>query len=203
MADSGMPWFKLYRDVGSSPKLFELEDRVGPAALAHLVKWWCGVAAHRPDGVLTGIADTVLERWADWRGARGELASALRETGWIEGDQVHGWGERQGGVLAKVERDREHAAARRAESRDGRTTVARRSRERGEERRGEKIQKERECNSARRRHPSPRPSPHTHPGLKEFHLPIRHGSIGQTRRPGPRSRSRGAPGASWGSPRPR
>lgn len=113
---TAMPWFKLYRDIASSPKLFELEARVGEAALAHLVKFWCNVAAHRSSGEIDGLSDHALERWADWRGDRGAFIAALRETGFLEGTTVRGWAERQDSLVSKFEADaaRPNAEARAA-----------------------------------------------------------------------------------------
>lgn len=111
---TGMPWFRLDRDVATNPKLFELEGLVGDAALAYLIRFWCAVAAHRSDGDVSGVSDAVLERWAGWLGARGELVAALRTCGFLEGSTVKGWAERQGAIAAKFARDnaRPNAAAR-------------------------------------------------------------------------------------------
>lgn len=103
---TAMLWFRIDRAIVDSHKLVELEERIGPAALAHVVKLLCGVAAHRASGDLTGLSDAVLERWAHWTGERGALVQALRETRWLDAEGVHGWRERQAAIAAKFERDR-------------------------------------------------------------------------------------------------
>jgi hypothetical protein len=135
VASTGLPWFKLFRDLPNSAKLLELEATLGPAALAYLVKLWCHVAAHRPDGDLRGVSPAVLARWADWRGVPAEFVDALRGTGWLtEDNQVHAWADRQAGVVAKVARDRRLAAESRVkvagETGDDIATVATKSRDR-------------------------------------------------------------------------
>lgn len=108
-----LPWFKFFRIDTTSPMLFALEERVGDAALAHLVKLFAALPDEVIDGDLTGIADRAIESWAQWKGAAGDFARALRSTGWITADgHLWAWNERQAAVVAKAFRDAKRPAGR-------------------------------------------------------------------------------------------
>ena len=91
--------FRIHVGLVNHPKLARLERRIGKdAALGHLVRFWTGVAVHRPGGNLDGWD---FEDWADvarWSGDPLEFARALIDCGFVDvmtdgSHKVHGWKE--------------------------------------------------------------------------------------------------------------
>lgn len=118
-----LPWFKFFRIDTTSPMLFALEEKVGEAALAHLAKLCAALPDECLDGDLSGVTDHAIERWAQWRGAAGELVRALRATGWITPDgQLWKWQERQASTVAKFVRDAARPSGRSRPARDNART---------------------------------------------------------------------------------
>jgi hypothetical protein len=60
----------------------------------------------RPDGSLTGLHPVVIARRAGWGGDPITFVDAMRQAGFIDGDQIHAWVEYQGAHAKKLEKDR-------------------------------------------------------------------------------------------------
>lgn len=103
-----MTWIRLDTDFPSHEMIGALAealrcdlDRAGMS----LIRVWCRVADHRPDGQLETVTDTALEDWAGWRGRRGAFARAFRVHCLDPDGTVKGWW-RQERLLAHQEAKR-------------------------------------------------------------------------------------------------
>jgi hypothetical protein len=64
---------------------------------------------HAPDGNLTHLRDSLIERWAGWEGERGKFAQALRDTFLTDGVWVS-WEKHNGAALREAGASRQRAA---------------------------------------------------------------------------------------------
>lgn len=86
-------------DVGlaTHPKTKKLVRRLGGDGAWRLVCLFLWCAANRPNGNLTGLSDEDIELAVDWPGAEGEFVAALRDVGFLDGDElnseIHDWAE--------------------------------------------------------------------------------------------------------------
>ena len=86
MAATGTPWFKLFSQLRSHPKLEDLAEELHipkAHAIGHLVTLWCWVTDYRPDGKLDGCVATRIEGVAEWTGEPGAFVAALARCRWI------------------------------------------------------------------------------------------------------------------------
>jgi hypothetical protein len=90
--------FLVEASMVSNPKVLRLERRMGDAAIAWLIKFWCFVRHHRSDGNLTGLSDEDIESSVGW-GGPGSLLAILREFHFVDGPEgsswAHDWFDRQ------------------------------------------------------------------------------------------------------------
>ena len=90
--------------ISDSPKLWHMEQRVGPGALAYLVKLWAWGRVSSLEGVLGKLHPPMVERKLGWDGEPGALWDALTTpaegfAAWIElkggSWSIHDWAEHQ------------------------------------------------------------------------------------------------------------
>jgi len=116
-----LPWIRVYNDLPDHPKSDHLAAILQePRAWTHVIELWLWVSRVRPDGSLTGLHPVVIARRAGWGGDPITFVDAMRQAGFIDGDQLHGWLEYQGAHAKKLEKDR----ARIRQLRDGSKNVA-------------------------------------------------------------------------------
>jgi hypothetical protein len=103
----GLPWIRIYNDLPDHPKSDQLSAMTGePRAWTHVVELWLWASRVRADGDLSGLHEAVIAKRAGWSGDAAAFVDALRQSGFIDGDQLHGWGEYQGAHAKKLEKDR-------------------------------------------------------------------------------------------------
>lgn len=102
-----LPWIRIYNDLPDHPKSDHLAAILEePRAWTHVVELWLWVSRVRPDGSLTGLHPVVIARRAGWGGDPITFVDAMRQAGFIDGDQIHAWVEYQGAHAKKLEKDR-------------------------------------------------------------------------------------------------
>lgn len=72
-----------------------LRKKLGADGPLSLLALWCYAAENRKDGNLADLPDGVIEDVSGWDGERGVFVQALREIGWLDGNQIHDWLEEQ------------------------------------------------------------------------------------------------------------
>jgi len=79
------------------PKTKKLIRRHGHAAGWGLICLFLWTAANRPDGDLEGMSSEDIELAVDWTGEEGALVKALKDVGFLDGDEgaysIHDWAE--------------------------------------------------------------------------------------------------------------
>lgn len=116
-----LPWIRVYNDLPDHPKSDQLATSLGEArAWTHVLELWLWVSRVRPDGDLSGLSSAVIARRAGWHGDADAFTDALRQCGFLDGDQVHDWDEYQGAHSRKLQSDR----TRIRQARDKRKNVA-------------------------------------------------------------------------------
>lgn len=166
------PWLRVYASMLTDRRVLAVASDLGRTeaeVLGYLVALMLWAGEHAQDGVIRptmpGGEAVIIERAVHWRGRAGRLSTALLAHGLLvdhaEGLVLADWQEQQGAHIAKLERDRATADAKRAakksanaratpagpsqdgramvarESRDGRAGVVRQEGERREERKKE------------------------------------------------------------------
>lgn len=102
-----LPWIRVYNDLPDHPKSDHLAAILQePRAWTHVLELWLWVSRVRPDGSLAGLHPVVIARRAGWHGDPITFVDAMRQAGFLDGDQVHGWFEYQGAHARKLEKDR-------------------------------------------------------------------------------------------------
>jgi hypothetical protein len=78
-------------------KTRRLIREAGHEAVIGFMRLWeyCASAAGPKDGDLSGLDDLDIEAIADWSGDRGKFVAALRSCHYLDGHQIHEWGEHQ------------------------------------------------------------------------------------------------------------
>lgn len=113
-----LPWLKIYPAIEDHPKSGRLAKALGDyeMAWAHVVKLWFWASRNQPDGDLSTRTDTAIGIAAGWYDKPAKFAAALRMVGFLDADgQLHDWKDEQGAHAEKFRKDRERAAAVRAE----------------------------------------------------------------------------------------
>lgn len=82
-----------------------LISELGESAVLALMRIWIFAAQNKPDGMLTGIQESTIERIAKWRGEPRSLTKLLVELRFIEKDEAGTW------VLHDWERHNPYAAS--------------------------------------------------------------------------------------------
>jgi hypothetical protein len=102
-----LPWIRVYNDLPDHPKSDHLAAILQePRAWTHVVELWLWVSRVRPDGSLKGLHPVVIARRAGWIGDPITFVDAMRQAGFLDGDQIHDWTEYQGAHAKKLEKDR-------------------------------------------------------------------------------------------------
>ena len=102
-----LPWIRIYNDLPDHPKSDQLAALLGEArAWTHVVELWLWASRVRPDGSLAGLHPAVIAKRSGWLGDADVFVDAMRQSGFIDGDQLHGWLEYQGAHAKKLEKDR-------------------------------------------------------------------------------------------------
>lgn len=88
---------RLNTGLAGHHKTKKLMRRLGPAGPWGLVCLFLWAAANRTDGDLAGMSAEDIELAADWGGEPDALVTALREVGFLDGDdgdlKIHDWAE--------------------------------------------------------------------------------------------------------------
>lgn len=102
-----LPWIRVYNDLPDHPKSDHLAAILQePRAWTHVVELWLWVSRVRPDGSLAGLHPVVIARRAGWNGDPITFVDAMRQAGFLDGDQIHDWLDYQGAHAKKLEKDR-------------------------------------------------------------------------------------------------
>jgi len=120
-----LPWIRVYNDLPDHHKSDQLAGILGePRAWTHVLELWLWVSRIRPDGNLAGLSPSVVARRAGWMGDADVFVDALRQCGFLDGDQVHDWDEYQGAHSRKLENDRTRIRQARDKKKNVAATVA-------------------------------------------------------------------------------
>lgn len=120
-----LPWIRVYNDLPDHHKSDQLAGILGePRAWTHVLELWLWVSRIRPDGSLSGLSPSVVARRAGWTGDADAFVDALRQCGFLDGDQVHDWDEYQGAHSRKLENDRTRIRQARDKKKNVAATVA-------------------------------------------------------------------------------
>lgn len=107
-----MNWIKIAVGIMRDPSIISVAEAAGvsvPTTTGHVV----GVLTSLPEGArtgdLSGVADTTIERWADWRGKKGRFAEAFRRYLCTPEGFVRSWDKYNGAAMRESETTKERA----------------------------------------------------------------------------------------------
>jgi hypothetical protein len=106
-------WLRVDAHKVDSREVGEIADGLGidvVTALGHVVALGGAIAEHTDDGNISGVSDSVLERWARWSGKRGAFAPVLRRALQSENGEYDNWHEEMGQLVERRARDRKRKA---------------------------------------------------------------------------------------------
>lgn len=107
-----MNWIRIAVGIGDDPDMHDLADALGvrvAEAVGLVVSTLVRFPQHAPDGNLTQLRDSLLERWAGWEGERGLYARELRRI-FLTNGVWSSWEKHNGAAMRDAERARERAA---------------------------------------------------------------------------------------------
>ncbi len=115
----GMAWIELHQALPQHRKLLALRDVLRlrtPAALGHMCLLWLWALDNAPDGDLSALPPRQLAEICQFNARRaGELATALRTSGFVDADgRLHDWGDYTGRLIDQRAANRERQRRRRA-----------------------------------------------------------------------------------------
>lgn len=118
-AARGMAWIELHQALPQHRKLLALRDALRlrtPAALGHMCLLWLWALDNAPDGDLSALPPRQLAEICQFNARRaGELAAALRTSGFVDADgRLHDWGDYTGRLIDQRVANRERQRRRRA-----------------------------------------------------------------------------------------
>lgn len=118
-AARGMAWIELHQALPQHRKLLALRDALRlrtPAALGHMCLLWLWALDNAPDGDLSALPPRQLAEICQFNARRaGELAAALRTSGFVDADgRLHDWGDYTGRLIDQRAANRERQRRRRA-----------------------------------------------------------------------------------------
>lgn len=118
-AARGMAWIELHQALPQHRKLLALRDALRlrtPAALGHMCLLWLWALDNAPDGDLSALPPRQLAEICQFNARRaGELATALRTSGFVDADgRLHDWGDYTGRLIDQRAANRERQRRRRA-----------------------------------------------------------------------------------------
>ena len=98
MAATGTPWFKVFSQLRSHPKLEDLAASLNLPrvhALGHMVSLWCWVVDYAADGDISAQTPGRIARGAEWTGDPDLFVSSLIDAGLVDANDgamlVHNW----------------------------------------------------------------------------------------------------------------
>lgn len=104
---SPLPWIKVYGDLPTHRKSVTLAALLNePRAWTYVVELWLWVSRNKPDGHLTTIPDRAIAAVSGWRGDPALFVDALRQSGFLDEDDLHGWHEHNGAHQRKQAADK-------------------------------------------------------------------------------------------------
>lgn len=114
-----MAWIELHQALPQHRKLLALRDALRlrtPAALGHMCLLWLWALDNAPDGDLSALPPRQLAEICQFNARRaGELATALRTSGFVDADgRLHDWGDYTGRLIDQRAANRERQRQRRA-----------------------------------------------------------------------------------------
>jgi hypothetical protein len=107
-----MNWIRIAIGIGDDPDIHELADALNvrvAEAVGLVVGTLVRFPEHAPDGNLTQLRDTLIERWAGWEGDRGKYAAELRRI-FLKDGVWTSWEKHNGAAMRDAVRARERAA---------------------------------------------------------------------------------------------
>ncbi len=115
-----MPWIRCSTDLPEHPKSEALALALDePRAWTHVLQLWLWAAKVRPDGNLSGIPPETVAEKAGWkRRDSARFLAAIRDVGFLDGDELHDWRDFQRNYVERLEKDRARKAAARAAAPD-------------------------------------------------------------------------------------
>ena len=112
---TGIPYIPVDTNLPMHPKSLKMEAVSGVSrAWSWAVEVWLWCGWNRPSGDLSGLPTGYFDRPMRWPTRRVTLLDSMRQSGLIDGDQLHGWDERVGVFLHKREVNRVRQARYRA-----------------------------------------------------------------------------------------
>ncbi len=109
-----MNWIRIATGIGRDSSLGAMSEALGvsvPTTTGHVVLVYTALAEGCVSGDLSDVADSVLERWAMWRGKRGRFAEVFRAQLCTPEGVVRSWSKYNGAKLRDMEADRERKRA--------------------------------------------------------------------------------------------
>jgi hypothetical protein len=111
-------WIRMATGMKHDRRVHEMADaccKGDEAKMAgHLQFMLSEFPEHARDGDIHAVTDTLLERWAVWRGKAGAFAKAVRTTLCDDRGVVRAWEKHNGAAIRKSDRDAARQAAYRA-----------------------------------------------------------------------------------------
>lgn len=107
-----MNWIRVAVAIGDDPDIHELADALNvrvAEAVGLVVCTLVRFPEHAPDGNLTQLRDSLIERWAGWEGERGKYATELRRIFLTDGIWSS-WEKHNGAAMRDAQKARERAA---------------------------------------------------------------------------------------------
>lgn len=101
-------WIRVDASAPRDPAIARIAGELGvraAEALGLCAAVWCAMSEHAVRGDIAEVPDRTLESWAQWEGRRGRFAPIFRKI-FAPAGVVHGWTDRQGALLTRMERDR-------------------------------------------------------------------------------------------------
>lgn len=105
-------WIRVAVAIGDDPDIHELAGRLNIPVAQAVGLVVCTLARfpeHAPDGNLTQLRDSLLERWAGWDGEKGQYATELRDIFLTDGVWAS-WEKHNGAAMRDAEAARQRAA---------------------------------------------------------------------------------------------
>lgn len=127
-----MAWIESHQELARHPKTKRLSRLLGvtlPTAIGHLHLFWWWAMDYSQDGDLSKYDAADIEDACEWDGEPGKLYSALRDSKFVDQDDViHDWYDYAGRLVEKREQNKERkrrSRAKKAEVQSGHADVPR------------------------------------------------------------------------------
>ncbi|MGN7359480.1 DnaD domain-containing protein [Paenibacillus sp. SAF-054] len=127
-----MAWIESHQELARHPKTKRLARLLGvslPTAIGHLHLFWWWAMDYSQDGDLSKYDSADIEDACEWDGVPGKLYSALRDSKFVDHDDIiHDWYDYAGRLVEKREQNKERkrrSRAKKVEDSDGHANVTR------------------------------------------------------------------------------